>query len=167
MGDARIETWEQVDCLKFNYVPGQQEKVQRSLAGVISINGYAARHMRLYTLVMSPRPAKYLPEAIKGSAEDMWNSAVHDSVFDATKLPKLDEAVFHRVDCGRRSADENLESTTKSFGVAVANWKTRHVAMVAVGVVVVSFVAVAVGVLLLLLLLLLLWWRRPRRRWCS
>ena len=156
MGDARIETWEQVDCLKFNYVPGQQEKVQRSLAGVICINGYAARHMRLYTLVMSPRPAKYLPEAIKGSAQDMWDSAVHDSVFDATKLPKLDEAVFHRVD-----------STTKSFGAAVSNWKTRHVAMVAVGVVVVSFVAVAVGVLLLLLLLLLLWWRRPRRRWCS
>ena len=120
-----IVRWEDVDELQFNYVPGVPEKVQRAITATMRISGVLARHIRLYCLLMSPRPAKYRPDAITDDAVEMWESAVSDTVFYADTLPNAHDMVFHRVDRGREPADSNAQATTKSFGVAVANWKRR------------------------------------------
>ena len=120
-----VRAWEEIDNLGFNYVPGQHEKTTRSSGGALRIKGKAARHVRVYALLMAARPARFAATARSTDAEAMWDAAVSNDAFEARTLPPAGAFVLHRVDCGRRQDADNKECTAKAFGDAVESWKAR------------------------------------------
>ena len=113
------------DAVCCNYVPGTAEKTIRSPQGALHVRGVTALHLRLFWLVNSGRAAKFTATAQCDDGEAMWNALLNDSSFESRTMPSCEEAVFHRVDCGRRSASANRETTTEQFSMAVGNWFTR------------------------------------------
>lgn len=128
-----IDQWNECDDeLVFNFISGSPEKTIRSTQGALHIRGTTAKHIRLFTLVNSGFPVKYSRECRVVNAEKMWDLALMDASFEERTLPAADEALWHRVDCGRRAACDNRETATDQFTISVGNWYTRCV-LVGVG----------------------------------
>ena len=128
LAQNNIEQWSDCDDeLVFNFVSGSPEKTIRSTQGALHIRGTTAKHLRLFTLVNSGFPVKFSRECRVSNAEKMWDLALYDSSFEDRTLPAADEALWHRVDCGRRAACDNRETATDQFTISVGNWYTRCV----------------------------------------
>ena len=122
-----VSSWGECNDIVFNFVAGAGcEKTTRGPGGALHVGGVTARHLRLYALVNGCRAARYTESTMSHDAEAMWEAAVSDASFLARTLPEPRHAVFHRVDCGRRSEAANKETTTRQFTIAVNNWYSRY-----------------------------------------